>query len=173
MGTSLACSSVQVLLTDLPTLVENAIHPNLIQNKAAMADLSKRNPPSRLGPHAIPIGHGWVGCTALDWTRSLEDQLTPNQCQGIDVVVVSNCVWLVEMLDALLKTAAAVFAATSNKNNKIAAAISSCSFLMSFQQGDPKEGGMRTQCLPVSIEYSRQCATANGHGVSRLETSHP
>lgn len=126
LGASLAAAGAHVLLTDLPTLVDNATHPNLSRNKKKT---SAESCPDWLQPDAIPIGSGWAGATALDWTVPLESQLSVKQQEGVEVIVASDCVWLKSMLDALLETVASIFASSP-----------SSVFLMSFQRRDTADG---------------------------------
>jgi hypothetical protein len=122
VGASLAATGAQVLLTDLSTLVTHSIRPNLAMNSSSSSFESSiqqqqhqlsppLSPPAWLnGTHAKPIGRGWAGATALDWTVPVNEQLpSPDLYNTIDIVVASDCVWLVSMLDALLSTVASIF----------------------------------------------------------------
>ena len=132
VGTTLAAVGANVLLTDLPTLVDNAVWPNLIRNASSTGNADSDNVSSSwLGDDAIRIGKGCAAATPLDWTKPLSpNQLTPSQLDSIDLVVASDCVWLVSMLDALLDTVQGVFD-QSKRSPK---------FLMSFQRRDASGG---------------------------------
>ncbi|KAL3783621.1 hypothetical protein HJC23_004987 [Cyclotella cryptica] len=126
-----------VLLTDLPTLVENAIEDNLARNEAANDKLERQqNNPTKeshlwLGPNPHRIGNGWASSASLDWTRPIYQQLTPLQSQSIDFIVASDVVFLVSMLQSLLNTVSSLFASSSHNDP---------SFLLSFQRRDSKDG---------------------------------
>lgn len=139
VGATLAAVGANVLLTDLPTLVDNAVWPNLMRNASTTVgnyggdhgDNAQECSPSWLGDDAIRIGNGWAAATPLDWTKPLSpNQLTPSQIESIDLVVASDCVWLVSMLDALLDTVQGVFDQSKQ----------SPKFLMSFQRRDARGG---------------------------------
>lgn len=155
LGMCLAAAGAQVLLTDLPTLVDSAILPNLAMNWTATKDnvendLQKQRgrPPGWLSCSsssdcgatdvfdAVPIGHGWANATALDWTRPADEQLTMEQLKAIDLIIASDCVWLSSMLDGLLDTVASIFASAS-----AGVSSSAISFLMSFQRRDSGGAG--------------------------------
>ena len=88
---------------------------------------SNVNAPSWLGKDAVCIGKGWASAKALDWTKPLSpNQLNPSQIESIDMIVASDCVWLVSMLEALLDTVRGVFEQSKR----------SPTFIMSFQRRD-------------------------------------
>lgn len=135
VGATLAAVGANVLLTDLPTLVDNAVWPNLVRNANSTGNDHDENiqdtSPSWLGDDAIRIGRGWAAATPLDWTKPLSpNQLATSQVESIDLIVASDCVWLVSMLDALLDTVQGVFD-QSKRSPK---------FLMSFQRRDASGG---------------------------------
>jgi len=116
VGSALAATGSQVLLTDLPTLVENATQPNLRSNRRQ--DYEGVRPDWM--EDAIPIGKGWAATRAVDWTISLSKQISADHT--FDYVVASDCVWLRSMLDSLLDTVASLFE------------ICDPTFIMSFQR---------------------------------------
>ena len=136
VGATLAAVGANVLLTDLPTLVDNAVWPNLMRNTNSTGggddgDNIPESSPSWLGDDAVRIGRGWASATPLDWTKPLSpNQLGASQIESIELVVASDCVWLVSMLDALLDTVQGVFD-QSKRSPK---------FLMSFQRRDASGG---------------------------------
>ena len=134
VGTYLAAVGANVLLTDLTTLVENAIDHNLMRNKNITASESLSDhteSPSWLAPNGVKIGKGWADSAPLDWTCPLDEQLDNVQSESIDFIVASDVVFLVEMLNSLLDTVDALFKASA-KNNP--------SFILSFQRRDAKDG---------------------------------
>ena len=125
VGATLAAVGSNVMLTDLPTLVENAVCPNLMRNMHK--ENNKVKAPSWLGKDAVRIAKGWASATPLDWTKPLSpNQLNPSQIESIDMIVASDCVWLVSMLEALLDTVQGVFEQSKR----------SPTFIMSFQRRD-------------------------------------
>jgi predicted nicotinamide N-methyase len=133
VGTYLAAVGANVLLTDLTTLVENAIDCNLLRNKSITASDTSNDDkcPSWLGPYGCRIGRGWADSTPIDWTCPLDEQLTNVQSESIDFIVASDVVFLVDMLNSLLDTVAALFKASSANNPP---------FILSFQRRDAKDG---------------------------------
>jgi hypothetical protein len=137
VGSSLANSGAQVLLTDLPALVENSLVPNLDRNEGANVvknedlDDGKNDCPVWLRDcDAVQIGKGWAGAASVDWIRPLNEQLSEVQ-RNVDIVVASDCVWLISMLNGLLGTVEAIFQSSKERSPKL---------LMSFQRRDPKDG---------------------------------
>jgi predicted nicotinamide N-methyase len=131
LGTALAALGAQVILTDLATLVDNAIVPNLERNMTISVP-THRDPPNWLQDTATdtvyPIGRGWAMAHSLDWTKSLGDQLPKATRQAIDVVVASDCTWLSSMLVHFFDTLEALFRNGASK----------C--LLSFQRRDCNVG---------------------------------
>jgi predicted TPR repeat methyltransferase len=134
VGTFLAACGSNVLLTDLSTLVENAIEKNLQRNKIdhSNANMGRdEGAPSWIGPNSFRIGKGWANATALDWTYSIDEQLSSDQCKCIDLIIASDVVFLVSMLQSLLNTVSSLFTASSHNNP---------SFILSFQRRDSEDG---------------------------------
>lgn len=123
-------------MTDLPSLVDDAIRPNIRRNakQFAIGELVQQpSPPDWLSQansiEAHVIGKGWAATTALDWSRPLSDQLNNNQLESIDILIASDCAWLASLLDMLLNTVAELFAKSSAPK-----------FLMAFQRRDKNIG---------------------------------
>lgn len=137
VGTYLSAMGSQVLLTDLPTLVENSIDCNLIRNKKTTtsskptAETNEISCPTWLAPDGIRIGKGWANATPIDWLHPLDGQLTTEQSSSVDFIIASDVVFLVSMLNALLETVESIFQASSSNNP---------SFILSFQRRDAKDG---------------------------------
>ena len=158
VGATLAAVGSNVMLTDLPTLVENAVWPNLMRNMHKENNNVKA--PSWL-KDAVRIGKGWASATPLDWTKPLSsgqldwtkplspDQLNPSQIESIDMIVASDCVWLVSMLEALLDTVRAVFEQSKR----------SPTFIMSFQRRD---GGGDDSALFTTVDRVLTSVTGRG-----------
>mmetsp|Transcript_24424 Transcript_24424/g.36420 ORF Transcript_24424/g.36420 Transcript_24424/m.36420 type:complete len:333 (+) Transcript_24424:260-1258(+) len=132
VGTALAAVGAQVLLTDLPTLVEHATHINLQLNRNEESEKEEIAPPTWLSENALGIQSGWANTASLDWTKPLHAQLSSSQCTELDMIVACDCVWLSSMLQSLLNTVASLFEASPG-------AI----FLLSFQRRD--DGSLKSQ----------------------------
>ena len=129
LGTMLAGEGAEVLLTDLRTLVDNAISPNLSRNAIDSKVESPRWLCSESDENIVySIGKGWASAKPLDWSRPVEDQLCDDQLQNIDIVVASDWAWLASMLDMLLDTVASLFRKGAS------------SFFMAFQRREKNVG---------------------------------
>lgn len=141
VGTYLAAMGANVLLTDLPTLVEEAIYANLERNRNESRITDETNEcPAWLQPHAIPVGKAWVNTVSLDWKKPLDIQLSKQHIDAVDLLVASDCVFLVDMLNSLLDTVTAVFEQSTKDP----------SFILSFQRRDAKEGDDSTSFTTVN-----------------------
>lgn len=140
VGTYLAACGGNILVTDLPTLVENAIDDNLQRNAACSTD-AVEIAPSWLGSNSQRIGKGWANSAPLDWTVQIQEQLSEEQCQSIDFIIASDVVFLVSMLQSLLSTVASLFEASTTNNP---------SFILSFQRRDSQDGEDSTSFTTVN-----------------------
>jgi predicted nicotinamide N-methyase len=156
-----ASTAAQVLMTDLPTLVEYSILPNLRQNanqemRTKCSDNShsmKFSPPAWLcsassnqnfeeeeieGAQELvfPVGDagGWASVAAVDWTKPLSDEIS-SIASELDWIIASDCVWLMSMLDALLNTVESLF--QKNKSN--------ARLLLSFQRRETSDASRFTR----------------------------
>jgi len=134
VGTYLAAVGSHVLLTDLTTLVENAIDTNLERNERILSNMpidddNDKSCPSWL-VNGQRIGKGWADATPLDWTKPISEQLTDEQA-SIDFIIASDVVFLASMMKALFDTVEALFQ-TSKCNTP--------SFILSFQKRDAQDG---------------------------------
>ena len=150
VGIALAAELVdaQVLLTDLPTLVDHATQWNLDANRYRMiratgaaeaASPSPSPPPNDWFPtEPVLMGYqnnnGWAATAPLDWRIPVQEQLPLSAYSNLDYIVASDCVWLVSMLDALLNTVASIFDASASSSS------SPPTLLLSFQRRDTSEG---------------------------------
>jgi len=144
VGTYLSVIGSHVLLTDLPTLVENAIDCNLLRNQTLASmpnDTSDEDIcPSWLAPDGVRIGKGWANCASLDWTIPLDEQLTEDQSASVDFIIASDVVFLTSMLTSLLHVVQSIFEASSSNDT---------SFILSFQRRDAKDGEESTSFTTV------------------------
>ena len=146
VGITLAAElvDVQVLLTDLPTLVDHATQWNLHANRRIRLEGEEETqpPPPPLNnwfpTEPILVSHannnGWAATAALDWRIPVQEQLPWSVYSNLDYIVASDCVWLVSMLDALLNTVATIFEASSSSSSPPP------TLLLSFQRRDTSEG---------------------------------
>jgi hypothetical protein len=135
VGTYLSAVGSHVLLTDLSTLVENAIHVNLERNESILASFQID------GNDCVPcpswlatgrrMGKGWADAASLDWTKHISEQITYEQSSSIDMIIASDVVFLRTMMKSLFDTVEALFQAS--KDNKP-------SLILSFQKRDAKDG---------------------------------
>lgn len=155
---SAACYT-NTLVTDLPTLVENSLVPNLGRNKACLQETTPA-PAWLQGLSCDPIRvhskAGWISAATLDWQSPLHDQLSPTRLETIDFIIASDCVFLVSMLTSLLDTAASIWNASRNKPQ----------LLLSFQRRDAKDGD-RSQSF-TTVQRVRSEAEARGWVVQCL-----
>jgi Lysine methyltransferase len=129
LGTALAAFGAQVVLTDLATLVDNAIVPNLERNMVVQTHQDPSNWLQTTATNTVySIGLGWATAQSLDWTKSLDEQLPKAMQQGIDIVVASDCTWLSSMLVHFFDTLEGLFREGASK----------C--LLSFQRRDCNVG---------------------------------
>lgn len=136
-GTMLATAGAHVLLTDLPTLVEHATLPNLYLNSFACDESDVSTPPPR--QDRLIIGRGTAHAAVLDWKQPLLQQLTRKQLANVELIVASDCVWLVSMLEALLNTVASIFKVCSQCH----------SLILSFQRRDMAKSGKDADEKPM------------------------
>eukprot|EP00536_Pseudo-nitzschia_multiseries_P012514 jgi/Psemu1/208888/e_gw1.482.16.1 len=145
VGTTIAAATAcRVLVTDLPTLVENSLLPNLKQNRnesRSSSATSDEEEPAWLHTASsnlefedeeddedvvVPLGDkgGWASIGNIDWTEPLSDEISSvSSC--LDWIIASDCVWLLSMLDSLLDTAEALL--RSNPRARL---------ILSFQRRD-------------------------------------
>lgn len=133
VGCCLAAAGGHVLLTDLPTLVEHSVRPNLERNRNIDTDVKQTECADwlKFQGAAVQIGTGWAATTAIDWKEPLDKQLSHTQSQEVDLIVASDCVFLVEMLQALLSTVSEIFHQSAARQPAL---------ILSFQRRDAKDG---------------------------------
>lgn len=139
VGVSLASVGANVLLTDLPTLVEHAITPNLIRNETTATNKEECPEWLKECSNVVSIHDGWAAATFVDWNQPVDEQLTPTQVSHVDLIVASDCIFLVSMLTSLLDTVAEIFTSSPK-----------ASLLLSFQRRDAKDGDESTSFTTVN-----------------------
>ena len=92
VGTSLAAAGGNVVITDLPVLVNHAIIPNI-----------KRN------ANGIKQGEGSAKGLVLDWFKPISEQLSRNQIRSFDVLVACDGLFLKKLIDPFLDRISELF----------------------------------------------------------------
>lgn len=126
VGSCLAAAGGNVLITDLPVLVENGIKPNLRRNSAMMPTSSPYRRPDFLISNdtvkeedALSIGKGWACADVLDWFKPVPDQLSRATSSSIDVIIACDCVFLRKLVDPLLNTVSTIFEHSKSRSPKL------------------------------------------------------
>jgi len=156
VGISLAAKAIdaEVILTDLPSLIENVTQWNLYANRKSINETTSSTATTTtvrdwFPTEPVPVGerNGWATTMALDWRIPIHEQLPLSVYSNVDYIVASDCVWLVSMLDSLFDTVAAIFEASSSSSRKYATTttttispLSLPTLLLSFQRRDTFEG---------------------------------
>jgi len=131
VGISLAAAGAQALVTDLPTLVNNAIQPNIERNvniSGSGEDDGAVVVSTWLAEAAVPVGRGWAGAAVLDLMKPLADQLVSSMVSEIDLVVSCDVLCFRKLLDPVLDALDAVFAASPRVE-----------FIFTYQRRDKNE----------------------------------
>lgn len=113
LGLCAAVAGADVLLTDVSTVVESVLRPNLdahdLQSEVDVPTPPFAGPPRWRGARAV--GMGSAACQALDWSAPVEAQLAPNDPRAADVILAAECVWLNELLEPFVTTVVTLLAA--------------------------------------------------------------
>jgi len=83
LGLAAAAAGAQVVLTDVPTMVDALIWPNVLANA--------RN-------------HGAAAAQPLDWYKPVADQLSPLDVREAEVVLAVDAIWLLELVEPFVCT---------------------------------------------------------------------
>lgn len=109
VGTCLAAAGANILVTDLPVLVNHAIWPNLKRNGVAL-DAQADDCLKFAGPREYSqIGEGLAGAAVLDWLKPISEQLPCQTTSSFDVVIACDCLFLRKIIDPLLSTISSLF----------------------------------------------------------------
>ena len=120
-GLSASVIGGDVLLTDLPTVTDYSLRPNIAKNAAAAAaaDSAGAGAATRQARSCWPEGHavgrGSAACMSLDWTADVPSQAA---AAGVDlgkveVLLAAECVWLVELVNPFVATVLALLRASA------------------------------------------------------------
>ena len=132
VGTCLAAAGGNVLVTDLPVLVEHGIQPNLRRNSTTLPAPSMSECPEFLATkedesqfNANAIGEGWARAGVLDWFKPVSEQLSAETSSNIDVIIACDCIFLRKLVDPLFATVSTLFEHSMSRCPK---------FLFTFQR---------------------------------------
>ena len=140
VGSCLAAAGGNVLITDLPVLVEHGIGRNLCRNGRAnsirtdsdeeacnwqqscpkfLIDACAYETTTDAASYdAVKLGRGWARAAVLDWFKPLNEQLPLSTTSDIDVIVACDCIFLRKLANPLLTTIATIFEHSIAKNPK-------------------------------------------------------
>jgi len=117
VGACLAAAGGNVVITDLKTLVYNAIVPNLVRNGSEPVEeecpswIKAASTVKDLAPNKI--GRGWAGGAVIDWNVHLDSQLSSGVTSDIDIVLGCDCFWMKKLIDPVLNIVSSVFASST------------------------------------------------------------
>ena len=108
-GLAAAAAGAHVLLTDVPSIVTDALEPNIARNAnparglvLGEGDSGARDPGG--WEDATAVGLGTATATPLDWTVPLAEQLVPSRDpRRAELVLAAECVWLEELVEPFVK----------------------------------------------------------------------
>ena len=119
VGTCLAAGGGCVAMTDLTTLVNNAVIPNIVRNSEESINAQDESCPQWMrdastakDSEPCKIGRGWAGGAVIDWMAPLDSQLPTEVLSNIDVVVGCDCFWMKKLIDPVLSVVADIFASS-------------------------------------------------------------
>jgi len=110
LGLVLATVGGHVVMTDVATMVEAVLKPNLEANLDATSDVAMRWQ-GGARTEACSLGAGSAAAQPLDWRKPLELQLTPIDVRQCDVIIAAECAWLHELVDPFVETLVALLSA--------------------------------------------------------------
>ena len=120
VGTCLAAAGGNVAITDLTTLVNNAVVPNIVRNSEESSEEETcpqwmRDASTAKDAAPCKIGRGWAGGAVIDWMIPLDLQLSTDVISDIDIVVGCDCFWMKKLIGPVLSIVAGVFAKSNKK----------------------------------------------------------
>ena len=111
LGLCVAAAGAHVLMTDVPSVVECTLGPNVL---ASGPEVTAPSEPSAAvtaaGVSSVPwanarqAGTGTASAQALDWWQAVSEQSEPNDPMQADVILAAECVWLRELIDPFVET---------------------------------------------------------------------
>ena len=103
LGLCAAAAGSHVLLTDVPSVVEERLEPNLQH--------ATTGPPIGAADgwlDARTLGRGSAAVQPLDWYKRVDEQATPNDPRECDLILAAECVWLRELVEPFVETVVAL-----------------------------------------------------------------
>ena len=121
LGLCLAAAGGHVLLTDVPSVVENTLGPNVEGSGPPCATGGAvKGPGSGSGPSEVAdaaeadtlsgwrearrVGQGSAATQPLDWWKPIDQQLGANDPRDAEVIIAAECVWLRELIPPFVQT---------------------------------------------------------------------
>ena len=104
LGLAAAAAGGHVLMTDVASMTEESLAPNVRANVAAGGGC-----PSWTGSDSA-VSSGSAAAQALDWLLPLEAQRHPVDVFAAEIVLAAECAWLEELVDPFVATLAALLA---------------------------------------------------------------
>jgi hypothetical protein len=105
LGLCAAAVGAHMLLTDVPAVVDNMLHPNITANASGPGESSTAS--SWSGSQRV--GDGSACAQALDWFRPLSEQSSPLDPSDAEVILAAECVWLRELVEPFVCTILGLF----------------------------------------------------------------
>lgn len=107
LGLCVAAVGGHVLLTDLPSVVDESLRPNILRNKSQSAS-GNVDVDAPTWPESVAVGKrgGSAACAALDWNASVSVQCAPQLVDflSVDVILAAETVWLKELVAPFVST---------------------------------------------------------------------
>jgi hypothetical protein len=110
LGLCAAAAGAHVLLTDVPSVVEARLQPNVAANVGAAADATAdaaadaAEAPAGAWTASRRFGAGTACAQPLDWYRPLSEQASPDDPRQAELVLAAECVWLRELVPPFVET---------------------------------------------------------------------
>jgi len=131
LGLAAAAAGAQVVLTDVPTMVDALIWPNVLANARnhgtpcpslpvqiflpGAASAPRRGSTGACptspwpcdrpsAPALYPVGAGAAAAQPLDWYKPVADQLSPLDVREAEVVLAVDAIWLLELVEPFVRT---------------------------------------------------------------------
>ena len=113
LGLAAAAAGGHVLMTDVASMTEESLAPNVRANVAAGGGC-----PSWTGSDSA-VSSGSAAAQALDWLLPLEAQRHPVDVFAAEIVLAAECAWLEELVDPSVATLAALLRAVGLENRAV------------------------------------------------------
>ena len=101
LGLAAAAAGAHVLLTDVRTVVQDRLQPNLEANGGSAVPCDGG---AWHGSRSVGTAGGSVAAQPLNWFHPVGEQSTPNDPSTAEVVLAAECVWLQELVEPFVST---------------------------------------------------------------------